>query len=166
MLIGLPVELSASRGTLDLMHLKPVNVHSAAMFHCPQCEGRNFFREIKVDAAPDALVPGTDIPYGGSTDWPPEWFICQHCGYNLTQEQQRIAKPMDADGGVALPAWFFNCELCGARRSWTRRSTWEAAAKAHPESCSACIAPQFSRRASVMTMTMRTNKPRKGRRRT
>lgn len=93
--------------------MKKVEIHSAAMFHCPKCHQVNFVREIVYEAAPDATVAGTEIPDGGSAEWPDGWHVCRSCGNELTKQQQKPARPFAPGGGVALPAWFFTCNECG-----------------------------------------------------
>ena len=94
------------------MVVTEIEVHSAIMFHCPECHAANFRPEISYDAAPDAMVPGTDIPYGGSVALPPCWYVCNSCGYLLTKQQEEV-RAFELGGGVVLPAWFFSFDSCG-----------------------------------------------------
>ena len=77
------------------------------------CEQPNRFRDIDIENAGDVPVPGTSGFYGGAVDWPEGWCVCKYCGQELSQQQQKSARPMDIDGGCILPVWWFTCDECG-----------------------------------------------------
>ncbi|MBN2581104.1 MAG: hypothetical protein JXB10_19125 [Pirellulales bacterium] len=90
-----------------------IEIFGAMMFHCPKCQVPNYRREINYEVAPDAKLPGTEIPLGGTVAFPPNWHVCDSCGYTLTDLQKKHARPFDNGGGITLPAWFYTCDSCG-----------------------------------------------------
>jgi hypothetical protein len=88
--------------------LLQVVAFAGGMFHCPDCELRNYFAERKCSGE-----PGTNGETPPDVEWPEDWHICEYCGYELTLSQQEPARPMDSEGGVILPTWHFKCADCG-----------------------------------------------------